>query len=95
VELTTLTARVGRHRKIGKELLVEQASGEFGVKLSGINADETSGEALRDEASSKDRCVETPDREEWLESAASQQPLPIRAYVLEKEIAERDVGYIG
>lgn len=93
MELTTLPAWIRRHREIGKELLVEKASGECTVELRGIDTDETSGETVSDEAPSQAAGVESPDWEKWLDSAACQQTFAIRSHVLEKKIAERDVSH--
>ena len=94
VEFAALAAWIYSRGKIGEKLLVEQATREGRVELGSVNADETRDETIRDEPSRQAGRVESPDRKERLESAALQQALSIRAHVLEKKIAERDVGYV-
>jgi hypothetical protein len=95
MEFTTLATWIYRHRKIGKKLLVEHTTGESGVQLRCVNANEEGDESISYEPSRQCGRIETPDREKRIEPATRQQALAIAAHVLEKKIAERDVSHIG
>ena len=72
--------------------MVERTSGERTIELGGVDAHQPGLESIVDEAPRQRGRLEPPQREHRLPPAAREKLLPIRADILEKQIAEGDVA---
>src|SRR5206468_6843108 len=90
---TALSAGIRGRRQIPEERGIELTTGEARIELSGIDTDEARCEAIADESSRQLRGVHAPNRKNRIETTASEQSLPIRAHVFQKEISESNVSH--
>src|SRR6185369_3472315 len=89
------TTGIHARRQIGQEHIIEPPSGEARIQLLGVHADQMRDEAITDELPREQGGVHAPERKQGLEAGATEEPFPVRPYVLEKEIAEGDVLHAG
>jgi hypothetical protein len=93
VELAVLAARIDSRWKIGEQLFIERAARERAIQVFRIDAGQVRAYSAVDHPSGKVRCsLGFPQREERRQAGARKTRFTVAANILEKQIAEGDVG---